>query len=543
MRKPILFLAGLLLVAGLAGAQQEFDVLIRNGRIVDGSGNPWYSADVGIRAGRIAAIGRLQPAAAKRVLDAAGRIVAPGFIDVHTHGEEALRRMPEATNFLRDGVTAIVLGNCGGSVTDLAEYFAALRASGIALNAAMLIGHNSVRRAVMGTEPRDPTPEELARMEQLVERAMREGAVGFSTGLVYIPGAYAKTDEVLALARVAARYSGVYASHIRDEGSRLFEAIEEALHIGRAAGMPVQISHFKVAHRELWGQSTRSIQRVLAARAAGLDVTVDQYPYAASSTNLGVLLPPWALAGGPEAIRQRLADPPTRRRIAAEMVEHIRNRNGFSRLDYARVARCEWDRSLEGKSIAQINRERGRTATLANEIATVLELMEKGGASMVYHSMSETDVERILQFPYAMVASDGRVVEFGEGVPHPRSYGTNARVLARYVREKGLLRLEEAIRKMTSLPAQRFGFTDRGLIRPGLWADLVIFDPDRIADRATFERPHAYSEGFDYVLVNGQVVIESDRHTGARPGQVLTGPGARPETGYVRLADPRFQRR
>jgi N-acyl-D-amino-acid deacylase len=225
------------------------------------------------------------------------------------------------------------------------------------------------------------------------------------------------------------------------------------------------------------------------------------------------------------------------------MVEHIRNRNGFRRLDYARVARCEWDRSLEGKSIAQINRERGRAATLANEITTVLEMMEKGGASMVYHSMSEADVERILQFPYAMVASDGRVVEFGEGVPHPRSYGTNARVLARYVREKGILRLEEAIRKMTSLPAQRFGFADRGLIRPGLWADLVIFDPDRIADRATFERPHAYSEGFDYVLVNGEVVIEADRHTGARPGRVLTGPGARPETGYARLAAVRLQRR
>ncbi len=543
MRKQILFLAGLLLVAGLAGAEQGFDLLIRNGRIVDGSGNPWYVADIGIREGRIAAVGRLPSATARRVLDASGRIVAPGFIDVHTHGEEAIRRMPDAVNFLRDGVTAIVLGNCGGSVTDLAEYFAALRASGIAINAAMLIGHNSVRRAVMGTEQRDPTPEELARMEQLVERAMREGAVGFSTGLVYIPGAYAKTDEVLALARIAARYGGVYASHIRDEGSRLFEAIEEALHIGRAAGIPVQISHFKVAHRDLWGQSTRSIQMVLAARAAGLDVTVDQYPYAASSTNLGVLLPPWALAGGQEALRQRLADPPTRRRIAAEMVEHIRNRNGFRRLDYARVARCEWDRSLEGKSIAEINRERGRAATLANEISTVLEMMEKGGASMVYHSMSEADVERILQFPYAMVASDGRVVEFGEGVPHPRSYGTNARVLARYVREKGVLRLEEAIRKMTSLPAQRFGFTDRGLIRPGLWADLVIFDPERIADRATFERPHAYSEGFDYVLVNGQVVIESDRPTGARPGRVLMGPGARPEAGYGRLAAVRFQRR
>lgn len=525
MQRVCLLLLAVTLVSAPAGAQQSFDILIRNGRIVDGSGNPWYVADVGIRGGRIAAMGRLEGATAARVIDAAGRIVAPGFIDVHTHGEEAIQRMPDAVNFVRDGVTAIVLGNCGGSVTDLAEYFAGLRATGVSLNVAMLIGHNSVRRAVMGTEQRDPTPDEMARMEQMVERAMREGAVGFSTGLVYIPGTYSKTDEVLALARVAAQHGGVYASHIRDEGSRLFAAIEEALDIGRRAGLPVQISHFKVANRTMWGQSTRSIQMVLAARAAGLDVTVDQYPYTASSTNLGVLLPSWALAGGQNEIRRRLADPATRKRIAEEMTEHIRNRNGFDRLDYARVARCEWDHSLEGKSIAEINRERGRAATFANEIATVLELMEKGGASMVYHAMSEEDVERILQFPYAMVASDGRVAEFGEGMPHPRYYGTNARVLARYVREKGVIRLEEAIRKMTSLPAQRFGFTERGLLRPGMWADVVVFDPGKVTDRATFEQPHAYSEGFDYVLVNGVIVVENDRHTGARPGQILYGPG------------------
>ncbi len=526
MRRLVFILVLLLFFTGVS-AQENYDLLIRNGRVVDGSGNPWYMADVGIRDGRIVAIGRLEGAAATRVIDATGRIVAPGFIDVHTHGEDAIRRMPDAVNFVRDGVTSIVLGNCGGSVTDLAEYFAALRATGISLNVAMLIGHNSVRRSVMGTEQRDPAPEEMARMEQLVERAMREGAVGFSTGLVYIPGTYSKTEEVLALARVAARYGGVYASHIRDEGSRLFEAIEEALNIGRTAGMPVEISHFKVANKQMWGQSTRSIQMVLDARAAGLDVTVDQYPYTASSTNLGVLLPSWALAGGQREINRRLADPATRKRIAEEMAEHIRNRNGFDRLDYAYVAGCEWDRSLEGKSIAQINRERGRAATFANEIATVLEMMEQGGARMVYHVMSEEDVERILQFPYSMVASDGRVAEFGEGVPHPRYYGTNARVLARYVREYGVIRLEEAIRKMTSLPAQRFGFAERGLLRPGMRADVVVFDPAKITDRATFQRPHAYSEGFAYVLVNGQMVVENDRHTGARPGQILTGPAAK----------------
>ena len=529
MRK--LFLATcFLLFAASAWAQAGYDVVITNGRIVDGSGNPWYVADVGIRDGRIVAIGRLDATGAKRVIDAKGLVVAPGFIDVHTHVEGEIERIPTADNLLFDGVTSVITGNCGGSETDLAKWFAQLRASRLSINLGTLIGHNSVRRAVMGSERRDPTADEQGKMEGLIEQAMRDGAVGFSTGLIYIPGTYSKTPEVVGLARAAAKYNGVYASHIRNEGNDeqggVFSAIAEAIDIGRQSGMPVEISHFKVSNKKLWGQSKRTIELVEQARAEGLDVTVDQYPYVASSTNLGVLLPSWALADGREAIAKRLADPATRRKIAGEMKQQIRNRNGRKRLDYAFVARCSWDRTLEGKNLSQINKEKGRKGNLDAEIQTVIDMMEKGGASMVYFSMSEEDVTRIMKFPYSMVASDGGVREFGSGVPHPRSYGTNARVLGRYVRERNVLRLEEAIRKMTSFPAQRFRLVDRGLIRPGMWADIVVFDEKTVVDVATFDKPHAYSAGFAYVLVNGEVVIEGGKHTGARPGQILQGPGA-----------------
>jgi N-acyl-D-amino-acid deacylase len=532
MRRFVFSCAVILALAALAGAQAGYDIVIRNARVVDGGGNPWYAGDVGLRGGRVAAVGPLCGAgaagpcpAARRTIDARGLVVAPGFIDVHTHVEGSIRRRPTADNLLFDGVTSIITGNCGGSETDLEKFFAELRGK-LSINLGTLIGHNAVRRDVMGTEQRDPTPEEQARMEALVERAMQQGAVGFSTGLIYIPGTYSKTPEVVALARAAAKHNGVYASHIRSEGDKLFEAIAEAVDIGRQAGMPVEISHFKVSNKNFWGQSVRSISMVEQARAEGLDVTVDQYPYTASSTNLGTLLPSWALAGGQQKITERLTDPATRKKIATEMRDTIMKRNGRKRLDYAFVASCRWDPSLEGKSLSQINREKGRKARLVQEIQTVLDMMEKGGASMVYHSMDEGDVQRILRFPYSMVASDGGVVEPGQGVPHPRSYGTNARVLGRYVRQRGVIRLEEAIRKMTSLPAQRFRLADRGLLRPGMWADIVIFDPATVNDVATFEKPHANSVGFAYVLVNGELVIEDGKHTGARPGRILYGPGA-----------------
>jgi N-acyl-D-amino-acid deacylase len=506
-------------------AQPSYDLVIRNARIVDGSGNPWYRGDVAIRGGRIAAIGRLDGAGAARLVDAQGGIVAPGFIDIHTHADGSLTDSPAADNYVLDGVTTLVGGNCGGSPTDLPAFFAELRGKGISVNFATLVGHNSVRRAVLGTEPRDPTPEELARMEGLVEEAMRQGAFGFSTGLIYVPGTYAKTSEVVALARAAARRGGLYASHIRNEGDGVLDAIAEALQVGREAGMPVEISHFKVAGKQNWGRSANTIALVERARAEGLDVTVDQYPYTASSTNLGTQLPSWALAGGQAELVKRLDDPATRRKIADEM-KRSNQRAKRKHLDHAVVASCRWDASLNGKSITAITRERGRKAKLDAEIQTVLDMMAKGGAQMVYHTMDEGDVERIMRYPYTMVGSDSGVLQLGDGQPHPRGYGSNARILGRYVRERKVLRLEEAVRKMTSLPAQRLGLSDRGLLRPGMWADLVVFDDRRVADRATFDKPHAYPDGFRLVVVNGEIVAEDGRHTGARPGQVLLGPAA-----------------
>ena len=524
--RPGYLLLLLLLVAVTVVAQIRYDLVIKNGRVIDGSGNPWYDADVAVRDGKIAAIGKIDATSAVRVIDAQGLYIAPGFIDVHAHVEGGIRRIPTADNFIADGVTSVITGNCGGSETDLGAFFAELREKGISINLGTLIGHNSVRRSVMGAAKRDPSPEEQKAMEDSVEKAMAQGAVGFSTGLIYIPGTYSKTPEVVGLAKAASKYGGIYASHIRDEGLKVVDAINEAIHIGREALMPVEISHFKISAKKLWGTSDKTIALVEKARAEGIDVNVDQYPYPASSTNLGILVPSWALADSFAAVQARLQDPPTRKKIAAEAKRSILNK-GFRRLDYAYVARCSWDSTLNGKNISQINRLWKRGRTLDNEIQTVLDMLEKGGAAMVYHSMNEKDVQKIMKYPYAMVASDAGVIEYGSGVPHPRGYGTNSRVLGEYVRNKKILKLEDAIRKMTSLPAQRFRLTDRGLLRPGLWADIVVFDAATVKDAATFEKPHAYAEGFHYVLVNGLPVIEEGKHNGTRSGQILLGPGVR----------------
>lgn len=529
LRRTCILLLFALLIWLPASAQDSYDLIIRQGRIVDGSGNPWFLGDIGIRAGRIARIGDLSAATAREVIDAKERIVAPGFIDVHTHVEDSLVRLPTADNFIADGVTSLISGNCGGSKTDLAAYFAELKKSGIALNLGTLIGHNSVRRAAMNMEARAPTPEEMAKMEALVARAMENGAVGVSTGLIYTPGTYAQTDEVVRLAKVTARYGGLYATHMRNEGDRVLDAINEALTIGREAGLPVEISHFKVSNKKMWGRSRRTLEMVEEARRQGLDVTVDQYPYTASSTSLLVLLPSWALEGGGEKLKERLHDPATRKKIAAEMKHQIRKVAGRKHLDYARVARAEWDPTLEGKTITDITREKGRRGKLEQEIETVLDMAPQGHVQMVYHSMNEEDVRRIMQYANTMIASDAGVVELGKGKPHPRAYGTNARVLGRYVREQGIVRLEDAIRKMTSLPAQRFRLADRGMLREGMWADIVVFDEREVGDQATFENPHAYARGFAYVLVNGQLVLAEGRLTKALPGQILYGPGYKPQ--------------
>jgi N-acyl-D-amino-acid deacylase len=507
-------------LVGVAAAA-DFDVLIRNARVVDGSGNPWYKADVGVRGGRIAKIGILGTATADRVIEGAGRVLAPGFIDVHTHIERGIFLEPRSDGFLMDGVTSVVTGNCGNSATDLKDFFGRLEKGGTGMNIAALIGHNSVRNAVMGSANRGPTAAELEKMRGLVAQGMRDGAVGFATGLWYVPGVYSQTSEVIELAKAAAPFGGVYATHMRDEGVDVEQAIREALQIGKASGLPVQISHFKIIDRRHWGKSEKTLQMVEQARREGLDVVVDQYPYTAASATIDIFFPRDVLADGPSAIAERLTSPASRKRVAAQMATELTLRQGQPDYSFAVIATFPEDRSAEGKTISEINVARGRTKGLANEIQTLMDMRVKGRPVIVYHVMNDGDVDRIMRSPLTAIASDAGMVPFGEGVPHPRIYGTNARVLGKYVRERGVLTLEDAIRKMTSLPARTFGFQDRGLVREGFAADLVLFDPALVQDRAEFNKPHQYSSGFDFVLVNGVVTVDGGKPNTVRPGRIL----------------------
>lgn len=504
-------------------AEPEYDLAIINGRIVDGTGNPWFYGGIAIKGDRIVKVGVIDASRAARVIDARRMLVAPGFIDVHTHVEGNLADNPTADNFVHMGVTSIVTGNCGGSALDISDFLSKLEAKGISINVATLIGHNSVRREVMKEEAREPSAEELQRMREIVDRAMREGAVGFSTGLEYVPGTYAKTDEIIELAKVAARYGGIYATHMREEGNNVTDSIKESLAVGERAGLPVDISHFKISSKMRWGDSLTTCRMIAEARARGQQATVDQYVYTASSTSLNILIPSWALEGGRDKAKERFNDPQMRARIKREMIENIR-KMGFKDFSYAVVASYP-DTSYEGKSIAEITKL-ARGKSIAEEQAEqIITMYLAGGAGMVYHKMSEQDVERIVAQPFTMIASDSGVQQMGRGAPHPRGYGNNARVLARYVREKKIISLEDAVRKMSSLPAATFKLWDRGLIRPGMAADIVIFDFDKVADLATFDKPHQYAEGIIYVLVNGQIVIENGSHTKATPGRALYGPG------------------
>ena len=502
---------------------RPFDLVITDARIVDGSGNPWFRGDVGIKDGRIAQVGRINPADAAKMIEATGQILAPGFIDVHTH-VESIYDQPAAENFIRMGVTSLVTGNCGTSTTEVAQFLARAKQQPLGVNLATLIAHGSVRRKVMGLVDRDPTPAEMKKMEALVEQGMKDGAVGLSTGLIYVPGTFAKTEEIVSLARIVARYSGIYSTHMRNEGEKVVDAIRESIQIGEKAGLPVEISHFKIASRKLWGQSPVTLGLVREARARGLMVTVDQYAYTASSTSLDSRLPAWLRAGGLEEGKQRLANKATRERVVSEMKEALK-RSGFKDYSYAMAANYKADKSFNGKSIAEITQQVRGKKDVKSQIEQIIAMYEAGGAAMVYHGMSEDDVQRIMREPFTMIVSDSGVRQIDETVPHPRGYGNNVRVLGHYVRELQLLSLEDAVRKMTSLPAQTFGFRDRGMVREGFAADLVIFDEKTIADRATFDKPHQFPVGISYVLVNGELVFADGRMTGARPGVALTGPG------------------
>jgi N-acyl-D-amino-acid deacylase len=503
-----------------ASAQQpRYDIVIAGGTVIDGTGKPGIRADVAIKDGRVVQLGAVARNQAAETIDARGLVVAPGFIDVHTHADD-IASHPAASNFVRMGVTTVVAGNCGGSALDIAEALAKIREARVAINYATLIGHNTVRRAVMGASDRLPTPGEMARMKSFVWKAMADGAVGFSTGLQYVPGTYAKAPEIIDLARVAANAGGIYASHMRNEGTELEQAISETIRVGEATGARVEISHLKVDSPNRWGASEQALAMIDAARAKGVEVTADQYAYTAASSTLGIRFPSWVLEGGEEKIAERLNDPPTWQRIKKEMTGLLAER-GLQDLSFAVVASYAPDKSLNGLSMKQVATRMKGADTADAQFEAAREMMLAGGASMVYHFMSDEDVARIMRHPRVSFASDSGVLEYGDGVPHPRGYGNTARVLGEYVRARHVISLEEAIRKMTSLPAEQFRLGARGIVRSGYAADLVIFDPARVADTATFEKPHAYATGIPYVLVNGVVVVKKGEQTDALPGQVL----------------------
>jgi N-acyl-D-amino-acid deacylase len=504
--------------AAPAQASSRYDLLIAGGTVVDGTGRGAYAADVAVKDGRIAAIGRLPRSQSAQVIEAAGYVVAPVFIDVHTHADN-IGAYPGASNFVRMGVTTVVAGNCGTSALDVGAALASLRDEGIAINYATLIGHNTVRAAVMGTEDRPPILAELNRMKSFVWKGMADGAVGFSTGLQYVPGTYAKAPEIVELARVAVNAGGIYTSHMRNEGTHLEDAIAETIRVGEATDGRVEISHLKVDSPKRWGLSEKALAMIDAARQSGVDVQADQYAYTAASSSLSIRFPSWIFDGGAAKLAERLNTPAIWSRVKSEMLSALADR-GLSDLSFAVVAMYRHDTSLNGLSMKEIAMRRGDGAADA-QLEAAREMLLDGGAQMVYHLMSDDDVDRIMRHPQVAIASDSGVLTFGEGMPHPRGYGDNARVLSTYVRQRHVLSLEDAVRKMTSLPATHFRFDNRGAIRAGYAADLVVFDPARVIDTATYGTPHAYPSGIPYVVVNGVTVVKNGTQTNARPGQVL----------------------
>ena len=507
------------------GNSQEYDLIIRGGKVVDGSGNPWYHADIAIKNDRIAEIGQLSNHEAKRVIDAHGLVVAPGFIDPHTHALRGIFEVPNAESALLQGVTTLTEGNDGSSPYPIDRHYADIDNLRISPNWAVFVGQGTIRQRVIGFGLRKATPDEMERMKQMVRDAMEQGALGISTGLFYVPGSFTSTEEVIELSKVAAEYNGIYISHIREEAAQLIDSVQETIRIGEEADIPVQITHHKVIGVENWGASIESLRLVDEARKRGVDVTIDQYPYTASQTSINALIPQWAQAGGREEMLSRINSAETYSTIKNEVVAKILYDRGGGDPKNVFISRNSWDPDMAGKNLAELAIDAGLEPTPENAADVVFDIIRGGGATAVYHAIGPEDVDRIMQHPATAIGSDGPVGVFGEGAPHPRQYGTFARVLGLYVRERKILSLEEAIRKMSSQSARRLGIHDRGLITKGYFADITIFDPDEIIDKATFENPHQYAIGTKFVLVNGTVVVENGQHTGVRPGRILHGPG------------------
>ena len=501
----------------------RYDIIIEGGEVLDGSGSPAIKTDIGIRDGKILKVGNLKKYEATHRIDASGLTVSPGFIDLHTH-LEPLMNIPDAESHVRQGVTTALGGPDGGGPWPFGKYLDSLEQNFLlGMNVAYLTGHNTIRRKVMDNENRKPSAAELDSMKAMIKLAMEEGAFGLSTGLKYLPGTFSETPEVIALAQVAGSMGGIYTSHLREEGLGLIEGVKEAILIGREAKIPIVLTHHKAIGKPTWGASKITTALVDSARSAGIDVMMDQYPYTASHTGLSVLFPSWALEGSAEDFKKRTTDRVQRERMLEQILFNINNDRGGGDLRLIQFARVAWDSTLEGKTLYDYALRAKVEPTPANGAKLAIEMQLKGGAACIFHAMSEEDVERIMKHPFTMHASDGGLTKFGDGHPHPRAYGTFPRILGVYVREKKILSLEEAIRKMTSMPAERMNLRDRGYIKEGYMADITIFDTVRVKDKSTFEKPHQYPEGIEYVIVNGVVTVEKNTMTKNRAGKVLRG--------------------
>jgi N-acyl-D-amino-acid deacylase len=509
-----------LLYIALCSCHPTYDILIRNATVYDGLGNAPGTGDIAIRNGYLTRIAPEIKGRASRIIDASGKAAAPGFIDLHAH-IEPLALYPDAKSHVMQGVTTALGGPDGGSPFPLGSYLDSLAAMGIGMNVGYLFGHNTIRNHVMGLINRQPSEDELGKMKALVEQAMQEGAFGLSTGLKYLPGAFAETREVIELSKVAARHGGIYTSHLREEGLGLLEGVAEAIEIGRSAGLPVVLTHHKAIGQPMWGSSIKTLSMVDQARQEGLDVRIDQYPYTASHTGISVVIPAWALEGGYESFRNRCQDMALRDSIKKGIIYNLINDRGGNDLRRIQFSRIDWKPDFLGKTLHDLVIGNGQDPTIENGAEMIIEIQLHRGANCIYHVIDSTDVIRIMQHPVTMIASDGRLTQYGEGHPHPRAYGTFPRVIGYYARELGVLSIPEAIRKMTSMPAETMGLQDRGILRDNYRADLVIFDPQTIIDKSTFTNPHQYPAGIEYVIINGRLAVDGGVFMDIRSGQVL----------------------
>lgn len=505
---------------------ESLSIILAGGSVFSGNDTEPVVADVGIRGNRVVEIGDLSQRQADLRLDVAGLAVVPGFVDIHSHAvrddpEDGIFRWPDAENLIRQGVTTVIGGPDGSSPLPIQDTLNALEQHPASVNFATFVGHGSVRTLVVGEEDRPPTKEELQSMRDEVDKAMRDGAFGLSSGLIYPPGRFATTEEVIELAKVAARHGGIYISHMRQEGLDVLKSVAETIRIGEEGGLPTQLTHHKIVGAPMWGKSVDTLAMVDAAISRGVDVTIDQYPYTASSTSLTILFPGWSLDGGREALLARLGDPAQRRRAKAAIVYNIEVDRGGNDPANVVLANCPHDTMINGLNLAQLLQRQERGVSKENAAELLMELVEAGNCGAVFHAINEDDVRRIMRHPVTMIASDGGVEGPSERVPHPRNYGTFARLLGYYVREQDVLPFHTAIYKVTRLPADRLGLTDRGRIEVGAIADIAVLDPATVIDKATFDNPHQYAEGAHHVLVSGQAVLLNKEMTGRRPGQVL----------------------